>query len=99
MKSILGIIVAALLVAALLIGGGCRVGRRNVEKTKELAPSFLAGHGFKVVAYQGYQYGPFSGGTVWYTLEKGNITYECAVKPWFGELHLYSLKAIDAIKP
>ena len=82
-----------------LVGGCLKFGDRNVPRLKVEAPAFLESHGFKVVAYQGYQYGPICGGKAWYTLEKGGITYEAMVMPWGGELHLYGLEAIDAIKP
>ena len=92
-------IVLAIVVLFLIGIGGCKVSSRNLAETKLNAPQFLAAQGFTVVGYQGYEYGLFSGGRAWYTMSKNNITYQAMVMNWYGELHLYYLKAIDAIKP
>lgn len=94
------IVILALVVALGLGIRGCySYGIRNVVHTRQVAPAFLEKHGFKVIAYQGFNAAFFTGGYAWFTLEKNGITYEASVGDWYGELQLYNLKAIDAIKP
>jgi hypothetical protein len=76
-------------------------GDRRVPDIKHNAERVFNANGFDVVGYQGYQLGIFAtpGGCVWYTLKKGDITYEACLSRWGDEYHIYSLKALDAIKP
>lgn len=81
--------------------GGCS---RNVEQVKLHAPQTFEQAGFRIIGYEGYQImSPIAGGSVWYTLKRINgdstITYSASVEYWFGEYHIYSLRAIDAIQP
>ena len=76
--------------------GGCS---RNVAEVKAHATEVFAQNGFEVVGCHGYQLNPFSGGDVWFTLKKGDITYQAALCNWFDEYHIYDLSAIDALKP
>ncbi len=70
-----------------------------VPSVKANAEQVFIDNGFQVVGYHGYEmYWP-CGGAVWYTLKKGDITYQAAIVRWFNEYHLYNLRAIDAIKP
>lgn len=78
------------------------IGFRNVEETKEAAPKVWADSGYEIIGYEGYQWGPIRGGNVWYIVRrKGNdsVTYHGYITPWFGEYHIYNLRAIDVIKP
>lgn len=78
-----------------------KVGYRNVDATKLAASRTWGDMGYKVVGYEGYQWGPVSGGYVWYLLEKtehNGILYQGALAKWKNEYHIYSLSAIDAIK-
>lgn len=90
---------------ALLVGLGSAPlllwGDRRVPEIKLNAERVFKENGFSVVGYQGYNLALFStpGGCVWYTLKKANITYEACLSRWGDEYHIYSLKAIDAIKP
>lgn len=79
---------------------------RNVEKVQKHAASVFEENGFKIIGYHGYGLpflSIFSGGVCWYTIEKigdeHHITYESAIIHWFGEYHMYSLRAIDALSP
>ena len=76
-------------------------GDRRVPEIKLNAERVFKENGFAVVGYQGYNLGLFStpGGCVWYTLKKADITYAACLSRWGDEYHIYSLKAIDAIKP
>jgi hypothetical protein len=78
----------------------------NKDWVQERAEEKWKEQGFEVVGYLGFQwgwfgYGPYGGAKVWHLLEKdGNgITYSGYLKRWGDELHVYSVSAIDAIKP
>lgn len=86
------------LVAALAISG-CT---RNIDKAKECAPSAAKQMGFEIVGYEGYELSLIYGGLAWYTMKKvpdNGVIYDAAFAPWSSECHVYSLQAIDAIKP
>jgi hypothetical protein len=72
---------------------------RNVKDVKKHAEKTFNANGFEVIGYQGYELHPIFGGLVWYTLKKGEITYQAAIIKWNKEYHIYNLEAIDAIKP
>lgn len=83
-------------------------GSGNLEYVKEHAPAKWEKQGFKVVDYEGYQWGswvPFTtygGACVWHRLKKlkdNGISYTGCIKRWGDELHVYGPIAIDAIKP
>ncbi len=97
-KILLTVILIVLLIS------GCSFG--NVEDVKQHADEIFNKHGFDVVGYQGYGLGPnpwptYGGAYVWFTIKKqaNGIVYEAALQRWGSEYHLYSLSAIDAIKP
>lgn len=96
----------ALMVALTITISSCTSG--NLEEVKRRAPEVWSNSGFDVVGYQGYQNGlviPFSsygGACVWYTLKKhqdNGITYQGCLQRWGSEFHVYSLKAVDAVRP
>ena len=94
---IVGIIVFALLVFGL--SGGCS---RNVDLVKANAAATFDQAGFEIVGCQGYLTAPIAGGTVYYILKKkGNdkLTYSAGIQWWYGEYHIYDLRAMDAIQP
>lgn len=81
-------------------------GASNVGYVRERAESVWQTNGFEVVGYQGYErsmcWFDYGCGNVWYTLERRGgegIVYEGALQRWGDEIHLYSIRAIDAIKP
>lgn len=98
-------LVIILVVAALVTGcyfGGCSY--RNVDTIKAAAPARLEELGFEVVGYEGYMLGGFSqpGGLVWYVVQRrgdDSVRYNCAVSKWGDEMHVYYLRAIDALAP
>ena len=97
MKVFIFIIAIIVVLSITFVGfGGCS---RNVDNVKANAKCVFLDNGFTVVGYHGYQLSPITGGYVWYTLKKKNITYEAAITKWFDEYHIYNLSAIDAIKP
>lgn len=78
----------------------------NTEYIREHAEARWAENGFTVQGYDGWEIGPifygsYGGASVWYKLGKeGNdITYEGALRRWGDELHVYKVRAIDAIRP
>ena len=78
------------------------LGYRNVEATKAAAPKVWEAAGYKIVGYEGYQFAPIHGSSVWYLvrrLDDNGITYHGALAKWGDEYHIYNLKALDAIKP
>ena len=85
-----------MLCLVLFLSIGCS---RNVDEVKLHASDIFKSNGFEIVGYQGYQLSPIFGGRVWYTLKKGDISYQAALIQWFDEYHIYDLAAIDAIKP
>lgn len=93
--NILLIIIAVII----MFFGLVKSGFRNVDEVRLNALPVIEKNGFQIAGYQGYWWDPCYGGTVTYTLTKGNITYQTKVIKWFDEYHLYKLKAIDAIKP
>lgn len=96
---------AAPLAFLIIVHPGCTSG--NAEWVKARAVDAFRANGFEVAGYQGWsmrgQISPTRGGAcVWYTLKKipdDGITYEACLQRWGDELHLYELRAIDAIKP
>ena len=84
----------AIILALSIATVGCS---RNVEKVRENAPAVLKSNGFTVVGEHGYQLSAITGVFVWYTLEKGENTYQGAVCKWFDEYHIYNLEALDAV--
>lgn len=76
---------------------------RNVQWVKERAPQAAEQMGYTIVGYEGYQLRPILGGMVWYTLrrapEDNGIIYHAGFTKWGGEVHIYNLEAVDAIKP
>ena len=88
-----------ILAIAILITG-CSASR--VPDIENKAPAIFAKSGFTIIMKEGWQYGYFEtyGGKVWYLLEKDNIRYHAYVTRWGDDdYQIYSLSAVDAIKP
>lgn len=98
---------ALLAVSCIAMFGLSGCGSANREYIKERAEQRWEEVGFRVIGYEGYQWGFWIGGKwggacVWYMLEpvKSNgIHYSGYLQRWGDELHVYGPKAIDAIKP
>lgn len=81
----------------------------NLQYVKDNAESRFAENGFVVVGYEGYQWGGFQGlftnyggAKVWYNIESNRddgILYNCYLKRWGNEIHIYKLVAVNAIQP
>lgn len=80
----------------------------NKEDVKANAEETWKANGFQVVGYLGYEIGPvipftnYGGAYVWYTLHKipdNGITYTGALQQWGDEVHVYNIRAKDAIQP
>jgi hypothetical protein len=78
-----------------MIFGGTRV-----ADIKQAAPQVWASNGFQVLGYQGYELTLFArpGGCVWYTVKRDNTVYQGCISMWGDEYHIYSLRALNAIK-
>lgn len=75
---------------------------RNVSWVKEHSSIGAEQIGYEIVGYEGYQSDIIHGGLVWYTLRHkidNGIMYHAGFARWDDEVHVYSLKAIDAIRP
>ena len=85
---------------------------RNLEYVKQHAEVRWSEMGFSIVGYDGFNWGDcwfkvYGGAKVWYILERipnrgypnNEITYSGYLQRWGDEIHMYGLKAIDAIKP
>jgi hypothetical protein len=70
----------------------------DADFVKPQAPQFYSERGFQILGYQGYNITTI-GRCYWYSLQRGQIVYESCLMKWGDEIHEYSLKAIDAIKP
>jgi len=82
----------------LFLLSGCTSHR--VDDIKLHAEKTFNQAGFKVIGYEGYEYGFIQtyGGCVWYTLDRNGITYDACISKWGDEYHIYSLNAKDAVK-
>ncbi len=81
-------------------------GSWNVDYVKERSEDTWKSLGFQVVGYDGFLWstgiGPYGGGDVWYVLKRipdNGILYGGYLERWGDEVHMYSLRAYDAIKP
>jgi len=79
----------------------------NKEYVKSRAEQRWLEAGYKVIGYEGHQWGfgigPYGGAQVWYQLETikpNGVRYSGYLQRWGDEpLQMYGPKAIDAIKP
>lgn len=63
----------------------------NVEKIKKLAPSKMENINWKILRYEGFEYGSWghNGGKVWYhvaNIDNPNIQYRVCITLWNNEL-------------
>lgn len=86
-----------------LLLSGCGYG--NLDYIRGTSDFYAKKAGLEIVGYHGYEWGdvvPFTrygGAKVWYTMKKpgSSIYYMGGFQRWGEEVHLYNLKAIDAI--
>lgn len=75
----------------------------NKEYVEARAIERLEKAGFKVVGYEGYQWGgtitPTRGGArCWYLIERDGILYNCWLQRWSNEpLQIYEIKTVDKV--
>jgi hypothetical protein len=78
-------------------------GYGNLDDVKSKAKETYSSNGHTVVGYEGYQIGsvvPFTqygGAKVWYITESNGVRYNSYLKMWGDEVHIYNLRALDAI--
>ncbi len=89
----MGKIVVALVVGFLvsLAGYSCVGTSTNVRAIRQKAPLEMAERNWKILRYEGYEYGSWSnnGGKVWYhvaNIDNPSIQYRVYVTMWGGEL-------------
>lgn len=93
------------IVCIAMLGSGCSKG--NLDYVKENAEARWLDNGFEVIGYDGWQrgfwgFGDHGGAKVWYRLrniEDNGVTYKGLLWRWGDELHIYNVKAVDAIQP
>lgn len=94
---------AILLAVALIFGA-----TENLDYVKQNAADKWSRQGFKVIDYEGYQWGwglpgvAKGGAHVWYRLKRdpdNGIIYSGHLQRWGNEIHVFGPVAIDAIKP
>ena len=94
-----------LLILLVLLFGGCSY--QNLDYIKEHADQRWEDLGFEVVGYEGYQWGMtvwpgYGGAKVWYVLNRipnNGIIYGGYLQMWGDEIHMYQIRAYDAIRP
>lgn len=91
-KTILSIMCIMIVVSVIgysIIGTPCRV-----DKIKQLAPQAMKERGWKILRYEGFEYGSWAthGGKVWYhvaNIDNPNIQYRVFLTLWGDELQFY----------
>jgi hypothetical protein len=66
----------------------------KVEEIKRIAPTEIEKRGWRIITYDGYQWGSWSrhGGKVWYNVQdtlRPEIRYRINISMWKGELQYY----------
>jgi hypothetical protein len=90
------LVVAALALTIYL--GGCNT--RKVNYIKSQAQERWEKAGFEIVGYEGYETGNIfttPGGRVWYIVKRNGVTYDGFLSAWGDEIHIYNLRALDAL--
>jgi hypothetical protein len=75
-------------------------GDTRVGEIKLAAEKVWQRNGFDVVGYEGYELTLFGrpGGCVWYVVKRAGTDYHGCISRWGDEYHIYSLRALNAIK-
>jgi hypothetical protein len=75
-------------------------GDTRVAEIKNVAQATWEKNGFQVVGYEGYELTLFGrpGGCVWYVVKRNETAYHGCISRWGDEYHIYSLRALNAIK-
>jgi hypothetical protein len=84
-------------VLAILVTGCAR----NVDYVKAHATERWAELGYETVGYEGYQWGPFSGGSVWHQLKRSDtpgVLYSGYLQKWGDEIHVYGPTVQQTVK-
>lgn len=89
------------LLFAIVLLSGCS--GANVDDVKAHADQTWASLGYKVVGYEGYQYGThvapgYGGAHVWYTLRRipdNGFTYTGSLQKWGDEYHNTAMRSLE----
>ena len=72
---------------------------RDVDEVNEKSDAFIKSIGMEKIAYHGYQGSLSGGGTCWYHAKDAKgIVYQFGLSEWRGDIHLYSLEALNQIQ-
>jgi hypothetical protein len=100
------IMIILIIIISLISSYVCTYNASNLDYIKKHAAIRWKEVGFKIIGYYGYQWGfsigPYGGAKVWYILRKipdNGITYSGYLQRWGDEIHVYRIRAYDAIKP
>lgn len=99
MKEVLKEVLIIFVIITILGIGWNLTAYRDVELLKEKAPQFLSERGFTITSYDGYKGAIFHGGYTWYhSRDSSKYLYSLAVGEWRGELMLYNVECLNAVK-
>ena len=73
---------------------------RNVEYVKIHSAERLKELGYNNAVYEGYQWSPFNGGDVWYTMKRDDtphVIYTGYLVKWGDEIHFYGPRVVNTI--
>lgn len=102
-------IIITTLIAVVVIGiGGCSAwftvgSSSNREWLVQKAPDKWEAQGYKVIDYEGYQWGfggygtAYGGAKVWHRLERNGRLYSGWVMRWGEEVHVYGPTAVSIV--
>ena len=72
---------------------------RDIKYLQKIAPAYIEQGEFTVTMYEGYQGNLIHGGGVWYQArDSSGYLYTMEVREWMGELHVYNVICLNAVK-
>lgn len=95
MKSIIAAVITATVVLIIILCLYSMIGTcGNVDKIKEMVPQAFEERNWKIMRYEGFEYGSWNtnGGKVWYhvcNIDNPSIQYRVFVTMWGDELQFY----------
>ena len=102
MEKILNILIILALLYMLIL---CSFSKNNLNYIKDHAEKRWKSYGCEIIGYGGYERGfsyinTYGGAKVWYRLRNikdNGVTYIGYLQRWGDEIHIYNVKALDAI--
>lgn len=91
------VIIAAIILGLVILWN--TTAYRDVDELKNNGVDFLEERGFIVTSYDGYEGSLFHGGFTWYKAnDEDGYLYEMALGEWRGEIMLYNVTCLNAVK-